>query len=299
MVLFLNVILPIMAVFGAGYVLQRIKAVDVKAVSTVSIYIFLPALVFTKLYEATFDERYTILLVFAFIQLIAMIMLSKVSKKIMKWSHSVESASILTTAFMNAGNYGVPVILFTIGEEALPYAVFFMVIQTMFMNSFGVYYASRSSNGMGQALKKVFKMPATYAAIFAIILQNIAWEIPPSVYSTLTMVAGAAIPVMMVLLGMQLASITSIKFNWQVIISAVSIRMIIAPLIAFGFVMLVDVEPLIATVLIILSAMPSAATTTMYAIQFDTEPELVSSITLVSTLFSVISLTVLLNLLPT
>ncbi|WP_255488132.1 hypothetical protein [Ornithinibacillus hominis] len=44
--------------------------------------------------------------------------------------------------------------------------------------------------------------------------------------------------------------------------------------------------------------MPSAATTTMYAIQFDTEPELVSSITLVSTLFSIVSITVLLNMIP-
>ncbi|WP_047981763.1 AEC family transporter [Ornithinibacillus contaminans] len=298
MSLFLNVILPIIAVFGAGFILQRIKLIDVKSVSTVSLYIFLPALVFTKLYEASFDSSYTIIVIFACVQLAAMILLSKLARRVFNWSHSVESASILTSAFMNAGNYGVPIILFTMGDEAMPYAVFMMVIQTMFMNSFGVYYASRSSSGIGQAVKKVFKMPATFAAIFAVILQNISWEIPDSIYSTLTMLAGAAIPTMMVLLGMQLASITSIKFNWQVIITTVSIRMVIAPLIALGFIAFVDMDPIIGIVLIVVAAMPSAATTTMYAIQFDTEPDLVSSITLVATIFSVLSLTVLLNVLP-
>ncbi|MFS0674080.1 AEC family transporter [Ornithinibacillus sp. 179-J 7C1 HS] len=296
--IFINVILPVISVFVLGFILQRFKPINIKAVSTVSIYIFLPALVFTKLYEATFDKSYTVLILFAFVQLGAMILLSKLAKKVFKWSRSVESASILTSGFMNAGNYGVPVILFAIGDEAIPFAIFFMVIQTMFMNSFGVYYASRSSNGVGQAFLKIFKMPATYAAIFAIILQNISWEIPETIYSTLTMLGGAAIPIMMVVLGMQLATITSIKFNWQVIISTVFNRMVIGPLLAIGFVSLLDVDPIVAIVIIIVAAMPSAATTTMYAIQFDSEPDLVSSITLVATVFSVVSLTILLNVLP-
>ncbi|MUK88972.1 AEC family transporter [Ornithinibacillus sp. L9] len=293
--IFLNVILPIIAVFGAGYILQRIRLLDVKSIASMSIYIFLPALVFTQLYEATFDKSYTILLVFAFFLLIMMILLNKILRHIFKWSQSVESASILTSAFMNAGNYGVPVILFAIGDEALPYAVFFMVIQTIFMNAFGVYYASRDKSGYKRALITILKLPATYAVVFAFILQNIAWEIPESVYSTLSMLGGAAIPIMMVMLGMQLASITSIKFNWQVIISGLSIRMIISPLLAFGFIQLLHVDPVIGAVILIVAAMPSAATTTMYAIEFDTEPDLVSSITLVTTLFSIISVTLLLN----
>src|SRR5699024_8716849 len=117
-----------------------------------------------------------------------------------------------------------------------------------------------------------------------------------AIYSTLSMVGDAAIPVMMVMLGMQLGSITGLKLNWQVVTSAVTLKMIAAPLIAWVFVLFVDVDPVIAAVLIIISAMPTAATTTMYAIEFDTEPELVSSITLIATLASVVTLSVLLNI---
>lgn len=293
--LFFEVVLPIIAVFGVGFLLQRIRVLDVKSIAAVSIYIFLPALVFTSLHEAEYDQGFTIIIIFAFFLLFMMIVINKVLARIFKWKQSVESATILTTAFMNGGNYGVPVILFSLGEAALPYAIFFMVLQSLVMNFFGVYYASKGTSGIPRAVKTIFKMPATYAAVLAFIFQKIPWEIPDPVYSTLSMVGSAAIPLMMVMLGMQLASITSLRFNWQILTSAVVIRMVISPILALLFIMALDVNTLIGSVLLIVAAMPSAATTTMYAIEFDTEPDLVSSITLVTTLVSVLSVTILLN----
>ncbi|SFB32634.1 hypothetical protein SAMN04488072_11621 [Lentibacillus halodurans] len=292
---FFQVVLPIMAVFGAGFLLQRIRFLDVKSLAAASIYIFLPALVFTTLYEASFNQGYTMIVIFAFYLLFAMIVVVKMLAHIFKWSESVESGSILTTAFMNGGNYGVPVILFSIGEAAMPYAVFLMVLQSLIMNVFGVYYASRSTSGFWRACKTIFKMPATYAAVLGVGFQASSVDIPDSVYSTLAMVSDAAIPLMMVILGMQLASITGLQFNWNVILSAASVRMILSPMLAFLFIWLVPVDPVIGAVLMIVAAMPSAATTTMYAIEFDAEPELVSSITLVTTLVSIVTVTVLLN----
>ncbi|WP_430790758.1 AEC family transporter [Virgibacillus flavescens] len=293
--LFFTIVVPILAVFGVGFLLQRIRLLDVKSIATVSIYIFLPALVFTSLYEAKYNQGFTVIILFSIILLFFMIVINKILARIFKWNRSVESATILTTAFMNGGNYGVPVILYSVGNEALPYAIFFMVVQSLVMNFFGVYYASRSTSGFSRALKTIFKMPATYAAVLAFVFQKIPWEIPAPVYSTMTMVGDAAIPLMMVMLGMQLASITSLKFNWQILSSAVIVRMVVSPIIALLFILAFDVNTLIGSVLLIVAAMPSAATTTMYAIEFDTEPDLVSSITLVTTLVSVVTITVLLN----
>ncbi|GAB3794614.1 AEC family transporter [Virgibacillus kimchii] len=296
MFLFLNVILPIIAVFAAGFILQRIRLLDVKSVSAVSIYILMPALVFIGLYDAEFDSSYFIILIYMFVLFFLMVFLNKMLARILKWSPSTESASILSTGFMNSGNYGLPVVLFSIGEAALPFAVFIMVIQSLQNNFFGVYYASRSTSGMKRAWLNVCKMPTTYAAILAILLQPLNVEVPEAVYSTLSMVGEAGIPVMMIVLGMQLASIKSVKINWQVISAAVILKTAVAPLFAFLFVWMLDVDPLIGVILIVISAMPTAATTTMYAIEFDTEPDLVSSITFISTAVSIVSLTILLNL---
>ncbi|ARK22047.1 AEC family transporter [Sporosarcina sp. P26b] len=293
--LFFTVILPIIAVFAVGFLLQRVKNLDIKSISSLSIYILTPALVFTSLYKADFNSSYTMILIYMFALFYAMVFLNKVLAKILKWDKKVESASILATGFMNSGNYGLPVVLFSLGEKALPYAIFIMVIQSLQNNFFGVYYASRSTSGMMRSVKMVFKMPTTYAAIFAFIFQYFKITVPESIMSTTSMVGDAAIPVMMVMLGMQLGSVMSKKPNWQVVISGVVLKMFIAPILAFIFVLFANVDPLVGTVLIIISAMPTAATTTMYAIEFDTEPELVSTITLFSTVLSVVTLSILLN----
>lgn len=293
---FLEVILPIMAVFASGFILQRIRVLDVKSVSAVSLYILSPALVFITLYDAKFDSGFLVVLVYMFILFYVMVVFNKILAKVFKWKTSTESASILATGFMNSGNYGLPVVLFSVGNAAVPYAIFIMVIQALQNNFFGIYYASRSTSGMKRALANVMKMPTTYAAILAFLFHYGSIGVPEAIHSTLSMVGDAAIPVMMIMLGMQLGSITGLKLNWQVVASAVTLKMIIAPVIAALFVWLVDVDPIIASVLIIISAMPTAATTTMYAIEFDTEPELVSSITLISTLVSIVTLSILLNI---
>lgn len=294
--LFFTVILPIISIFAVGFILQRIRVMDVRPIAAVSLYILSPALVFITLYEAEFSKDYLIIAIYMFVLFYFMVLSNKILAYFFKWEKSVESASILATGFMNSGNYGLPVVLFSLGEAALPFAIFIMVMQSLQNNFFGIYYASRSRSGISRALKNVMKMPTTYAAIFAFIFQYFNVTIPETLTDTIGMVGDAAIPVMMVLLGMQLGSIVSMKQNLQVILSGVVLKMFIAPLFAFLFISLFTVDPLIALVLIIISAMPTAATTTMYAIEFDTEPELVSSITFISTAVSIVSLSVLLNI---
>ncbi|PIC89100.1 transporter [Sporosarcina sp. P21c] len=293
--LFFTVILPIISVFIVGFILQRVKGLHIKSISSLSIYILSPALVFSSLYKADFNASYMTILIYMFALFYAMVALNKIIAKIFKWDKKVESASILATGFMNSGNYGLPVVLFSLGEKALPYAIFIMVIQSLQNNFFGVYYASRSTSGIGRSIRMVFKMPTTYAAIFAFVFQYFNITVPESIMSTTSMVGDAAIPVMLIMLGMQLGTVIRKKPNWQVVISGVVLKMVIAPILAFVFVLFVGMDPLVGTVLIIISAMPTAATTTMYAIEFDTEPELVSMITLLSTLLSIVTLSILLN----
>lgn len=295
--LFFEVILPIMLVFLAGFTLQRLRAMDVRSVSAITLYILSPALIFITLYDADFTSAFVIIIIFMFVLLAFMVVCNKILRKIFKWSPQVESASILATGFMNSGNYGLPVVLFSLGPAAVPYAVFIMVIQGLMNNFFGIYYASRGANGMKQAFLNVLKMPTTYAAVLGVICQVLDIPISESLHSMISIVGEASIPVMMLVLGMQLGSMTMLKLNWQVIISAVSLKMIVAPIVAYIFVLLVDVEPLLGSLLIIIAAMPTAATTTMYAIEFDTEPDLVSSITFIATVVSIISISVVLNLL--
>ena len=294
--IFIDVVLPVVLIFAGGYVLQWFKLLDVKSVSAVCIYLFVPCLVFTNIYEAQFDERFYLIILFAAVLFFALIIVNKISSKLFNLSPSTESAMILSTVFMNAGNFGVPIMLFSLGESIMPYAVFFMVIQNMIMNTAGVYFASRSGAGVKVAIKSIFKLPAIYAVVFALLFKLVGINVPGHFYHSLEFVGQGAIPLLMIVLGMQLANIRTFRLNWRMIGLATVIRLGISPLIALLFVQVFHTDPMTSMLLITIASMPSAATTTLLAVEYDAKPDLVSSITLVTTLLSIVTLSILLNI---
>ncbi|WP_341829887.1 AEC family transporter [Thalassobacillus devorans] len=284
-------------IFGAGYIIQLVARLDIKSLATVTLYIMMPNLVFNTFYDAKLDKEYVIMVTFAVLLLIAILFINKIIAKLRNYNQAMESGMILSTAFMNSGNYGTPIILFAFGKEAFMYAVSFMVLQAIIMNFFGVYYAARGSAGIKLAFQSVLKMPPTYAVIVALVMNLGSIPVPDSLLSAITLVGDATIPTMMITLGMQLAEITVKNMNWVKISYGATVRLLASPLIAYLLTLVLPMDPLMAKVMIVAAACPSAATTTMYALQFDAKPELVSSITLVTTLLSIITLPILLILL--
>ncbi|WP_332693745.1 AEC family transporter [Halalkalibacter lacteus] len=297
MQIFFEVVMPVLLVFLIGFVVQRWKKVEIKSVSTVAIYIMTPCLVFRTFYSSELNIQSFYMIVFALLILISIIFINKIYVKIKKYDQSMEGGLILSTAFMNAGNYGTPIILFAYGEVGFAYAVMFLVLQSILMNCIGVYYAARGKAGVGIAIKEVMKMPATYAFLIGILLKLLNVSVPSNFMLTVDIIAEAAIPTVMIILGMQLARIKWGNFEWGIVTYSTIVRLLISPAIAYGITLLLPMDPVMAKVLIVSAAMPSAATIVMYAVQFDSQPRLVSSVTLITTLFSIVTITVLLIIL--
>lgn len=297
MEIFFQVVLPVILVFLFGYLIQIWKRLDIKSISTVAIYVMTPCLVFRVFYSAELDMQYFYMVIFSAILLILIIFINVIYAKIRKYNQSIESGLILSTAFMNSGNYGAPIILFAYGEVGFAYSVSFLVLQAIIMNFFGVYYAARGKATIGVAIKSVFEMPATYAVIIALLLKSFHLEIPSNLFQTIDIIADATIPTVMIILGMQLANIKWTKFEWGHISYGVIVRLIVSPVIAYLITLFFPFDPLLAKVLIVSAAMPSAATIVMYAVQFNAQPKLVSAITLMTTIVSIFTITILLAIL--
>ncbi|HEX7064205.1 MAG TPA: AEC family transporter [Bacillales bacterium] len=289
--LFFEVVLPVLLVFLSGYALQKWKKLNIQSISTAALYVFVPCLVFRTIYEKELDLQYLEVLIFALILLFALITIVKLTAKIKKYPQSTESGLILSTAFMNSGNYGSPVVLFAFGQAGFAYAIMFFVLQAIIMNFFGVYYAARGKSGVKTALRSVFKMPATYALLVGLIVKAANVPVPGNLFPIIDLLADAAIPAVMLVLGMQLAEISMQGFQWGKITYGTVVRLLVSPLIAWAITLVMPMDPLLEKVLIVLCAMPCAATTTMFAVQFDSEPRMVSSITLVTTLVSILTVT--------
>lgn len=297
MTIFFQVVLPVILVFAIGYVVQLWKKIDIRSISTVAIYVMTPCLVFRTFYLADLDMQYLYMVIFSAVLLIVIIIINMIYSRVKKYPQEIESGLILSTAFMNSGNYGAPIILFAYGTVGFEYSVSFMVLQAIIMNFFGVYYAARGKASIGVAVRSVFGMPATYAVIVALLLKVFQVEIPVNLFQTIDIVADATIPTVMLILGMQLANIKWTNFEWGHISYGVVVRLIISPIIAYFITLMFPFDPLLAKVLIVSAAMPSAATIVLYAVQFNAKPKLVSAITLMTTLISIFTITILLAIL--
>ncbi len=242
MTIFTSVVLPVLLIFLFGYLIQLWKKVDIKSISVVAIYVMTPALVFRTFYTANIDLQYAYMVVFSMILLIVLIVINKLYAWKMKYSASLESGMILSTAFMNSGNYGAPIILFAYGQAGFEYAVSLLVLHAIMMNFFGVYYAARGISGVKTAVKAVLTMPATYAVIVAIVFKMINLKVPENLFSAIDIIAEATIPTVMIILGMQLAKIEWGSFEWGKIYYASFVRLIVSPLIALFLVLIIPID---------------------------------------------------------
>jgi predicted permease len=226
-----------------------------------------------------------------------LILFIKLAAYLKGYNNSQTSSLILSSAFMNNGNFGAPVILFAYGQLAFQYSIAIMILHTILMSTVGLYFAAKGNFNVKESIYSVLKMPIMHALVLALLWQYLRLPMPENIYSAISMVGDASIPLTMLVLGMQLAEIKLINIKWDINIAGIITRLLISPAIAYGITLLLPVDSLLAKTMIILAAMPSAAIMVMYAIQYDNNPELVSSITLLSTLLSLITLSTLLTIL--
>ncbi|MED4240374.1 AEC family transporter [Priestia megaterium] len=151
-------------------------------------------------------------------------------------------------------------------------------------------YGSEKATNFKEALLNIAKMPVLYGVILGVLFQLTHITLPSTIIEGIHSIGSASIPTITILLGMQLAEIKSQKFDFKYVGNITFIRMVISPVVIAVLVSYMPVSHLMKNVFILLAAMPIAANTTLLALQFNTKPNLVSYITLVTTLISLLSI---------
>lgn len=296
----LMIILPVFLVFAAGYIADKMLKFDIKSISAMSLYILLPILTFNTFYRNPLTIDYLYLFIFTFVLTGILMVITVIWGYFMKSSKEDMSAILLGTLFPNSGNYGTPVALFALGAVAFDYAIVLMVLHGFVISTVGIFIASFGSGAtitVREAVTNIFKIPVIHGAIAGVLFQLFNIRLDEGIMDIVEMTGNAAIPVVMLILGMQLARITKESFAIKDVTAVVSIRMIISPVIAALLVLVMPVDETMKMVFILLNAMPVAANSTMLAVQFNVKPNVVSFSTLITTLISIITIPICLYLL--
>ena len=295
--LFASNILPILLVASLGFLIQKVLNLNPRPLSQVTFYILSPALVFTLLISAEIRGGQVLSMAgFAVALVLLTLGVSFAIGKILGLKGKRSAAFLLTATFMNAGNYGLSLNGFAFGDLGLALASIYFVVTVMMTNSLGVYIAARGSGSALQALKGLAKVPAVYAIPIALTFRNLGLTLPPAINRPLELLSLATIPIMLLLLGMQIAK-AGIPPHRKLLSVSVVIKLLVAPAIALLIAPLFGLEGLARDVGVLQSAMPTAVITTIIAIEYDAEAAFVTGAVLVTTLLSPFTLTPLLAVL--
>jgi len=263
---------PPLSIAAAGYLLGRWKDVDIEPLSTVTIYLLMPALIFHSIATmpiavGTVGSLVATMVVFTG----AVAGLAAVVGTLVGESGIVLRSGTMAAAIPNAGNFGIPVATFAFGDVGRTTAVLFVLVQNVLMYTVGVYALSSGGDGTHvAALKRVLALPLTWAvgAAGGVLALDV---VPPdggSVMGTVSMVGDASIPVFLVILGLQLADMRPASALRRTL-PMVGVKVLVAPVVALAAVLAVGVtDSTAARAFVMLAAGPAGVTPLVLAIEF-------------------------------
>jgi predicted permease len=201
--------------------------------------------------------------------------------------------------FMNSGNYGLPTAQFAFGQAGLDRALLFFIAQAIMAQTLTIAIAQAGQTNWQTGFKQILKMPPIYAVASALLLRwmGVTLDAPNvlgSVLHGIDLISQATLPLLLMLLGMQLAQETVIE-DVPLTSIAVGIRLLVSPAIAYAAAVLLELDPLATKVVVIQASMPTAVNMVLYSLEFNARPKFVAGTVVVTTLLSVVTLTILLT----
>jgi predicted permease len=281
-------ILPIFLVAGVGFLLARHFGANVKTLSAVTFNALSPCLVFNQLVtvHVSFGQSGRVVL-FCVLLTLAMGAAARLAALPLGLRRTSLTSFLLVVMFSNSGNYALPVALFAFGQESLAFASVYFVTSAIMVYTFGVLVAASGRGSVRSAVVSMTRVPAVYAVVAAVVVIATGTPMPIAVMRPVGLLSDAAIPMMLLVLGMQLERATKPGHPTAVL---VAVALLVAPLFAFGLSAALGLVGAARQAAIIEASMPAAVITTVLALEFDLDTEFSTSVVLLSTLLSPLTL---------
>jgi hypothetical protein len=292
-----QVIAPIFLAAGAGYVLARRLGIAARQLSRVAFYLFSPCLIFDRLSHTSLSAAdLGQLALFAALAIAGSTLVAWIVARLMRYGRTETLAFMLVVMAGNAGNYGLAANQFAFGPEALEPALIYFAISSLAISSVGVYLVASGRRTAMEAARNVLGVPLFYASLAGLAVWALHLRLPAPIERSVSLLGQAAVPVMLVVLGMQLAGV-QLRNDLGRISLAALIKLVGGALIGLALANALGLAGVNRQSAILQSAMPTAVMATVLAGEYDVEQEFTAGVVLVSTLASMVTITAVLTFL--
>jgi predicted permease len=287
----IDIVLPTFIIIFIGYLIGKLTRIEISPVVNISLYVAVPALVIVSLLA----KRIVIVdavkvWAAAIIITFGCLITAWLVFKVLKQRHSGLYVSI---AIMNTVNIPFPVIYLAYGAEGLAAATLFYIPNLLMVYTMGIYIMA--GKRWKDNIKEVFKLPLLYAFAIGLLLNFLDVKVPDLIVNTLDLIALMAIPLVLLVLGYNLSKVKMTSLPTALLASFLRVGVGLG--IGLLAVNILDISGIFRSVVILDSAMPAAATTSILATRYNNEAGLVSTVVFLTTLASLVVIPFLLHML--
>ncbi|MBL8486795.1 MAG: AEC family transporter, partial [Rhodocyclaceae bacterium] len=257
------IVFPVFAVIGVGWLYGRRFKPDLAVANRLNMDLFVPALVFSALAAKSFAIGDHLMLALAGTLVV-------LGSGLLGWPLArlagIEAKTLVPPMmFKNSGNMGIPLIVLTFGDQALPAAVVLFLVENLLHFSLGAWMLDHRVK-----LLDLWKNPVMAAGLAGLLVSLGGVALWPPLLTAVRMLGDISIPLLLFSLGVRLAQ--SAYHVW----GAGLVGALATP--ATGLVVAVACQPMLgdgqeAAILLLFGALPPAVLNYMFAERYRQEPD--------------------------
>ncbi len=299
------------AVIGLGFLLAHLKFLDAagqRLLIRIAFFVASPALMVTVLSRTDVSQLFSANLV-ASITSVAVASITFVLLARLVWHRSASETVIGTfaSAYVNAGNLGLPIAAYVLGDAALIAPM--LLTQLLVLQPLGLIvldFTTRPAEGMSRRRQvlsvfgRIVRNPLTVGSLLGLLLSLLRVPLPAPIFEPLQLIGGMAVPAMLLAYGvsLRLGPLPGSGEPPVQIATIVAIKLILQPVVAYLMAQQVlHLDPHEVFAVTVIAALPTAQNVFTLAVRYRTGEILARDTIFCSTILSVPAIVLLTALL--
>jgi predicted permease len=304
----INVVLPVFAIIASGWFCGRMGLLGdgaSQALNGFTYFAALPALFFGAMATAPLKDTFNLPFIADYLGAVVVLALVTwlIARRLFPGRGDQIGLQNMAANFSNTGYMGIPLLITAFGEAGKLPAVISTVLNGAIVMPFYiavVEYTRSDAEHRGQvfadAALGVVKSPLVISAVLGILWAGLGVPVPVFLAKFCEILGSAAPPAALFAMGLFMVG-KSFKGDRAEIALLTGFKLLVHPLLAFGMLLLIPLEKTWADSLLVLAALPTGSLVFVLSNLYGVYTQRSTGVIIASTFVSVVTLSLLFNLL--
>lgn len=258
-----------------GFAFKRVfnEQVNERSFVLLNLYFLQPILIFWGLTRAPINEEFVIAPFIYFVAIFLVLFVAYFyANKVLK--HDVQDKSVFLASALvgNTGNLGIPLGIALFGVQSVPYTSILNLANVFFIYIFSVYFFAGDKFNFLNALKEIFKIPAIWFAIAAIMYNLYGFTLSEDMDKFFTMGAYASIVMQLIIFGIFMSQVKVKTANWKLSLNISLFKHLILPIVGLYVIVYFNIDAFVSAIIFMELVVPLAVNNVNLASLYHCKP---------------------------